>query len=114
MINALMKPFRQQGQKGYVLLLVLVTTMALFISLSGILSLSLVNLSSAKRSMFDAGALYAAETGVDNAIYQLNSTSGTYTGTTTCPVAGTSGAQSAFNDTVKGKGTYQTALPAAL
>jgi hypothetical protein len=94
------------------MLLVLVTTMALFIAMSGILSLSLANLSGAKRTMFDTAALYAAEAGLDNAMYQLNSSNGTYTGTTSCPVTGTTGAQTAFSDTVKGKGTYQTCITA--
>jgi hypothetical protein len=76
------KPFQDQGQSGYVLLLVLITTISLFIALSGILSLSLANLSGAKRTMFDTAALYAAEAGVDNAMYQLNSTNGSYTGST--------------------------------
>jgi hypothetical protein len=101
-----------EGQGGYVLLLVLVTCIALFISLGGILNLSLVNLSSAKRSMFDSGAQNVAETGVDVAMYQLNATNGAYTGTTSCPVSGTAGAVQAFSDTVKGKGTYQTCVTA--
>jgi hypothetical protein len=106
------KPFQDQGQSGYVLLLVLITTISLFIALSGILSLSLANLSGAKRTMFDTAALYAAEAGVDNAMYQLNSTNGSYTGTTSCPVSGTAGAQTVFNDSVKGRGTYQTCVTA--
>jgi hypothetical protein len=112
MLDELRRPFREEGQGGYVLLLVLITSITLFIALSGILSLSLANLSGAKRTMFDTGALYAAESGVDNAVYQLTSSGGTYTGTTSCPVTGTSGATQTFNDTVKGKGTYQTCVAA--
>jgi hypothetical protein len=112
MLEELKRPFREQGQGGYVLLLVLITSITLFIALSGILSLSLANLSGAKRTMFDTGALYTAESGVDNAVHQLTSTNGAYTGTTSCPVTGTSGATQTFNDTVKGKGTYQTCVTA--
>jgi hypothetical protein len=111
MYKSLAQPFKEQGQGGYILLLVLVTSISLFIALSGILSLSLANLSGAKRTMFDTAALYAAEAGADNAIYQLNSTNGAYTGTTTCPVS-SGGVVTAFNDTVKGKGTYQTCVTA--
>jgi hypothetical protein len=109
MLERLRQPLRQRGQGGYVLLLTLVTAMALFIALSGILSLSLTNLASAKRLVFDTSALYAAETGVDNAVFQLNATSGAYTGTGTvaCPMTDNSGEVQAFSDTVKGKGTYQ-------
>jgi hypothetical protein len=59
--------------------------------------------------VFDTSALYAAETGVDNAVFQLNATSGAYTGTGTvaCPMTDNSGEVQAFSDTVKGKGTYQ-------
>jgi hypothetical protein len=99
---------REQG--GYVLLLTLIVTVFLFISLSGILSLSLVNLASAKRTVFDTNALYAAESGVDNAVYNLNQTSGSYTGTTSCPISGTSGAVQLYSDSVKGKATYQSCV----
>ncbi len=110
---AFMQPLRERRQGGYVLLLALLMSMALFIGLSGILSLSLANLSSAKRTMFDTGALYAAEAGVDNAIWQLNATGGTYTGTSSlasCTATGGGGVITAFNDTVKGKGTFETCV----
>jgi hypothetical protein len=113
MLEELKRPFREKSEGGFVLLLMLVTSITLFIALSGILSLALANLSGAKRTMFDTGALYAAESGVDNAMKQLNSSAGTYTGTTSCAISNnTSGAVSAFNDTVKGKGTYQTCIAA--
>jgi hypothetical protein len=111
-VERLKKIFKgRQQEEGYVLLLTLITTIFLFIALSGILSLSVSNLSGAKRSMFDTEALYAAEMGVDNAMYQLNSSNGSYTGTTSCPI-GSSGAKTAFSSTVKGKGTYQTCITA--
>jgi hypothetical protein len=76
-VERLKKIFKgRQQEEGYVLLLTLITTIFLFIALSGILSLSVSNLSGAKRSMFDTEALYAAEMGVDNAMYQLNSSNG--------------------------------------
>jgi len=111
MLEELKRPFRERGEGGYILLLALITSMSLFIALSGMLSLSLANLSGAKRTMFDTEALYAAEAGVDQAVYQLNATNGAYTGTTSCTISNnTSGATQVFNDTVKGKGTYQTCI----
>ncbi|HEY2003790.1 MAG TPA: hypothetical protein VGH44_01590 [Candidatus Saccharimonadia bacterium] len=114
MLKRLWQPLRDQGDSGYVLLLVLVTCITLFITLSGILSLSLVSLASAKRTFFDTQALYVAETGVDNAVFQLNATNGTYTGTGTaaCPMTDSSGAVQTFSDSVKGKGTYQICVKA--
>jgi hypothetical protein len=114
MLDELKKPFQQQSENGFVLLLVLVTTMTLFITLTGILSLSLANLSSAKRTMYDTSALYVAEAGVDNAVFQLNDTAGGYTGTNTvCPVTSTgSNPVTVFNDNVKGKGTYESCVKA--
>src|SRR5262245_53618984 len=93
-----------RSDKGYVLLLVLLMSIALFVALSGILSLSLTNLASVKRSMFDDSALNAAEAGIDNAIIQLNSTNGAYTGTSSaasCPSSGMNNDVTVFNDTVK-------------
>jgi hypothetical protein len=102
---------RQEG--GYVLLLVLVTSMALFIALSGILSLSLVNLTSVKRSAQDMSALYVAEAGADKAVFEINKDA-TYAGTNTaCPISGAgSNPVTLFNDSVKGKGTYETCVVA--
>jgi Tfp pilus assembly protein PilX len=113
MLRELRRPFTEQGQQGYVLLLVLITSITLFISMTGILSLSLANLSSAKRTMFDSEAVYAAEAGVDSAIQQLNATNGTYSGTgslATCTVASPVSPVVVFNDSVKGKGTYETCV----
>jgi hypothetical protein len=116
MKDRLLAPFRQeQAEGGYVLLLMLITTLALFISLTGILELSLNNLSSAKRSMFDTSALYAAESGLDRAAFELTAANGSWSGTGVsggCPIAAaeTSGQVQVFNDTVKGKGTYQVCV----
>jgi hypothetical protein len=115
MLDRLRRPFREQGQDGYVLLLILITTTFLFISLSGILSLSLINLSSAKRTTFDTNALYAAEAGVDSAVMQIDATSGAYTGTNSvCPIstAGVVAPVQVFNDAIKGRGTYETCVVA--
>jgi hypothetical protein len=112
MRERLLAPFKQKSEGGYVLLLMLITSITLFIALSGILSLSLANLASAKRTMFDTGALYAAETGIDRATNELTAANGAWSGTGisgSCPMAATDlgGQVEAFNDTVKGRGTYQ-------
>jgi hypothetical protein len=112
MRERLLAPFKQQAEGGYVLLLMLITSITLFIALSGILSLSMANLASAKRTMFDTGALYVAETGIDRATNELTAANGAWSGTGisgTCPMAATDvgGQVEAFNDTVKGRGTYQ-------
>jgi hypothetical protein len=101
-------------QGGYVLLLTLITTISMFIALSGILSLSELNLSSAKRAMYDISALNVAEAGADNAVFQLNSSGGSYTGTnTSCPISGTgSHPVTQYSDTVKGKATYESCVTA--
>lgn len=109
----LKRPFRQEEEGGYILLLSLLMALTLFITLSGILELSLTNLSSVKRTMFDTSALNAAEAGIDNAILQLNSSNGGYTGTSTaasCPSASMNNDVTVFNDTVKGKGTFSTCV----
>jgi len=98
-----------EAQGGYVLLLTLVITMSLFIALSGILSLSLVNLSSAKRNLSDISAQYVAEAGADKAVFEINKDP-SYGGTnTTCPLSSTgSNPVTLFSDPIKGKGTYET------
>lgn len=96
-------------QGGYVLLLTLITAMSLFIALSGILSLSLFNLTSAKRSLSDISAQYLAEAGGDKAVFEINKDP-SYPGTnTTCPISSTgSNPVTLFNDSIKGRGTYET------
>lgn len=98
-------------QQGYVLLLTLITSIALFIALGGILSLSLISLSSAKRSLADISALYVAEAGADKAVFEINKDV-SYPGTNTvCPI-GTSGTNpvTLYSDDIKGKGTYETCV----
>lgn len=99
----------KNAQGGYVLLLTLITAMSLFIALSGILSLSLVNLASAKRSLTDISAQYVAEAGGDKAMFEINKDPA-YAGTnTSCPISATgSNPVTFFNDSVKGRGTYET------
>jgi hypothetical protein len=103
------KPGQEQG--GYVLLLTLVMSISLFIALGGILSLGLINLASAKRSLQDTSALYVAEAGGDKAVFEINKDA-TYAGTnTTCPIGSTgSNPVTLFNNTYKGKGTYETCV----
>jgi hypothetical protein len=98
-------------QEGFVFLLVLITSMALFVSLSGILSLSMLNLSSAKRAMFDTSALYVAEAGADEAVFNINSNPA-YTGTNTdCTFTGASELPvQLYSTTIKGKGTYESCV----
>jgi hypothetical protein len=109
----MMKPSmnKRPGDKegGYVLLLTLITSMALFLTLSSILSLSLVNLSSAKRNLSDISAQYVAEAGADKAVFEINKDA-SYGGTnTSCPIGSTgSNPVTLFSDTIKGKGTYET------
>jgi hypothetical protein len=100
-------PNKEQG--GYVFLLTLITAMSLFIALSGILSLSLANLFSAKRSVSDVSAQYVAEAGADKAVLEINKDPA-YPGTnTSCPISSSgSNPVTLFSDSVKGKGTYET------
>ncbi len=105
-----MKPSNSvKSQDGYVLLLALITSMALFIALSGILSLSMINLASVKRSAFDISAQYVAEAGIDKAVFEINNDPA-YPGTNSaCPIdSGGSSPVTLFDDSVKGKGTYET------
>ena len=98
-----------KSQDGYVLLLALITSMALFIALSGILSLSMINLASVKRSASDISAQYVAEAGIDKAVFEINNDP-TYPGTNTACPLGTSGSNpvTLFDDSIKGKATYET------
>jgi hypothetical protein len=104
-----MKPANEQG--GYVLLLTLITALSLFIALSGILSLSIINYSTSKRTVSDLSSHYVAEAGADQAIFEINQNNA-YTGTNTvCPISGSgSNPVTLFNDAVKGKGTYETCI----
>ena len=98
-----------KSQGGYVLLLALITSMTLFIALSGILSLSMMNLASVKRSSIDTSAQYVAEAGVDKAVFEINNDPA-YPGTNSaCPIdSSSSNPVTLFDDSVKGKGTYET------
>jgi hypothetical protein len=103
--------YLSRQQRGYVLLLTLITAMSLFIALSGILSLSTINYSTAKRTLSDLSSQYVAEAGADKAVFEINQDN-THTGTNTvCPISGTgSNPVTFFNDAVKGKGTYETCV----
>lgn len=108
-------PVREKGDRGYVLLLALLMALSLFVGLGGILELSLNNLSSAKRTMFDTEALNAAEAGIDHAVLQLTNNNGSYDGTSTagtCPSSSMNNPQTVFSDSVKGKGTFTTCVTA--
>jgi hypothetical protein len=110
-LQQLRHPIRNQG--GYILLLAIIMSIALFIALGGVISLGLASLTSAKRSMFDLSAMYVAEAGVDNAVNQINANVA-YTGTnTTCPL-GTTGENpvTLFSNTTQGKGTYEDCVTA--
>lgn len=106
-------PFLDTQQDGYVLLLAIIMAVTLFISLGGVISLTLVSLSSAKRGIYDLSSLYTAEAGIDNAVFQLNANQ-SYTGTNTaCPLS-TSGEHpvSLFSNSNQGKGTYENCITA--
>jgi hypothetical protein len=104
-------PSYLKEQGGYVLLLTLVTSTALFIALTGILSLSTSNYSTSKRTLSDLSSQYVAEAGADKAVFEINQDND-YTGTNTvCPISGSgSNPVTLFNDAVKGKGTYETCI----
>ena len=99
------------SEAGYVLLLTLITAVALFIALSGIMSISTLNLSASKRSMYDISALDVAESGADNAIFQIN-LNPAYTGTnSSCPISSSgSNPITQYSDSIKGKGTYESCV----
>ncbi len=101
------------SESGYILLLAILMSVTLFIALSGISNLSLSSLANAKRSMFDKSALYAAESGIDNAVFQINSNA-SYTGTnTTCPISSTgSNPVTLYSNTAQGKATYEDCVEA--
>ncbi len=107
----LLTPLYVRGQRGYILLLTLITAIALFIALGGILTLSTVNYSTSKRTLMDLSSQYVAEAGADKAIFQINQDN-SYTGTNTvCPIS-TSGSNpvTLYNDSVKGKATYESCI----
>lgn len=113
MIKRLKLPFLNTQQDGYVLLLAILMAITLFISLGGVVSLTLVGLSSAKRSIYDLSALYTAESGVDNATFNLNANIA-YTGTnSSCPISGTGEHPvTMFSNANQGKGTYENCVTA--
>ncbi len=102
---------RTGSQGGYVLLLTLITAVALFIALGGILTLSTINYTTSKRTLFDLSAQYVAEAGADKAIFEINQDNA-YVGTNTvCPIS-TAGSNpvTLFNDTNRGKATYESCI----
>jgi hypothetical protein len=101
------------NERGYILLLAILMSVTLFIALAGISNLSLSSLSLVKRSVFDKSADYAAESGIDNAVFQINSNAG-YTGTNSvCPLGSTGeNPVTLYSNSAQGKATYENCVTA--
>jgi hypothetical protein len=113
MLKRFRLPYLNSQQDGYVMLLAIIMAITLFISLGGVISLTLVSLNSAKRSIYDLSSLYTAEAGIDNAVFQLNANQ-SYTGTnTSCPLSASGeNPVTLFSNTNQGKGTYENCVTA--
>jgi hypothetical protein len=113
---------KTRNQRGYILLLVLVSGAGFMIAISSIVTLSFSTYRAARHNYAALSSLAVAEAGGDAAVAALNfaSNSGNSYNGTTAPSGGncalaTSSTSSAnavtfFNDNVRGKGTYETCI----
>lgn len=102
---------RLGNQKGTTIMVSIIISITFLVVALAISSLALANYRSAKKSYVSLSALTVAESGIDQAIYQLNQDN-TYTGTSpTCPLAASnSNPTSLFNDASNGKAIYETCI----
>ncbi len=101
-IRAILGRDEQKSEQGVILVGVLITMLFFMMVGLAISEFSINHYHSARRSLITLDALTAAEAGGDFFMHELNKTGSTYTGT--------GGEYTFFNDSIQGKGTYQTSI----
>ena len=101
-----------EREGGFLLIVTLVQGLTILTVLTGVMSLSLFNLGSAKRSQQALYAQYAAEAGGDRFMYEINKDNN-YAGTNTvCPIGTTGSNPVTLYEDTRGKATYETCATA--
>lgn len=103
----------KNNQSGMILTIALLLGASFIVISLAVIQFSVQHYITARRGLAQVDALDLAEAGADNFMYHLNQDS-SYSGTnTSCPIS-TSGSNPVilYNDSVKGKGTYETCYQA--
>jgi hypothetical protein len=115
-------PKNQSNERGYILLLILISAFVFTIALMGITKLSFSTYRASRHALLNLSALAVTEGGADAAIVALNTAANLgspYTGTTApssniCALANSSAksanAVTLYNNATQGKATYETCI----